>query len=161
MHSANYRHTASFVLHKYVSRQVLSCALLVNEQSQRQYTHDGTYGSFTYTSFVLMLGVHSPERNRRCVFEEIPITIHSSSQMHLTRHVLHVPFLTIHHRYITYFSCSYAMNVTATINVQDKGVCHFNTEKEKRTEKSHSLALALTLTLTVTLSPNHSATSDC
>ena len=72
MHSANYRHTASYVLHKYVSRQILSCALLVNEQSQRQYTHDGTC-SFIYTSFVLMLGVHSPERNRRCVFEEIQL----------------------------------------------------------------------------------------
>ena len=39
------------------------------------------------------------------------------------------------------------MNAAATVNVQDKGICHFKHKKKKRTEKSHSLALALTLTL--------------
>ena len=66
--------------------------------------------------------------------------------------VLHVLFLTIHHCYVTYCCCSYAMNVAATVNVQNKGACHFNTKKKRRKKY---------LTLTVTLNPNHSAMRDC
>ena len=39
-------------------------------------------------------------------------------------HILHVPFLRIHHRYVTYCCCFYATNVAVTANVQED-VCHF------------------------------------
>ena len=51
-------------------------------------------------------------------------------------HILHVPFLRIHHLYVTYCCCSYATNVAVTANAQDfKILVTFNREKKKEGKK--------------------------
>ena len=38
----------------------------------------------------------------------------------ISGHILHIPFLKIHHRYVMYCCCSYGIKITATANTQDK-----------------------------------------